>query len=149
MTERTAMAEELFQKGFNCAQSVLCAFGNEAGMDRETCLRVAGSFGAGMAGRAETCGAVSGGLMALGLRYGMMKEGDALTKKKNYEEAKKFMAEFERKNGSVVCRDLLGCDIFTSEGAKNNSEKKLTSTLCPQLVKSAVEILENQFGGAL
>jgi C_GCAxxG_C_C family probable redox protein len=148
MTERTVLAEDLFQKGFNCAQSVLCPFGSEAGMSQKDCLKVAGSFGAGMARRAETCGAVTGGLMALGLKYGMLKAGDGQAKKKNYDEAEKFMAEFERRNGSVVCRDLLGCDISTPEGAKMASERKLTSTLCPQLVKSSVEILENLLEGA-
>lgn len=136
-------ALSLFQKGFNCAQSVFCVFGKEAGLGQEECLRAAAAFGAGMARKGETCGAVTGGLMAVGLKYGMVKEGDSLAKKKTYEEGQKFMKEFARINGSVVCRELLGCDISTPEGDKAAAERGLTKTLCPKFVKSAVDILEN------
>jgi C_GCAxxG_C_C family probable redox protein len=138
---KTEVALDLFQKGFNCSQSVFCAFGMEAGLKKEACLRIAGSFGAGMARRGETCGAVTGGLMVLGLRHGMVREGDTQAKKLNYDEAEKFMAEFEKRNGAVTCRELLGCEIGTPVGAKFAAERKLTSTLCPKLVASAVEIL--------
>jgi C_GCAxxG_C_C family probable redox protein len=140
--DKSEEALELFQKGFNCAQSVFCAFGSKSGLSQETCLRIAGSFGAGMARRGETCGAVTGGLMVLGLRHGMAKEGDTQAKKRNYDEAEKFMVEFEERNGSVVCRELLGCDIGTPKGAKYAADNKLTTTLCPKLVGSAAEILE-------
>ncbi len=62
MTHKADEAVALFQKGFNCAQSVLGSFGPDTGLDRESCLRVGGSFGAGMARKAETCGAVTGGV---------------------------------------------------------------------------------------
>ncbi len=142
MVNKTEEALNLFHKGFNCAQSVFCAFGSEAGLSKEACLRIAGSFGAGMARRAETCGAVTGALMVLGLRHGMVKEGDAQARKKNYDEASRFMGEFAKQNGSVICRELLGCDISTPEGAQIAAEKKLTTTRCPHLVRGAVEILE-------
>jgi C_GCAxxG_C_C family probable redox protein len=135
------MALDLFKKGFNCSQSVFCAFGSQAGLSQEACLRIAGSFGADMARRGETCGAVTGALMVLGLRHGMVKEGDTQAKKRNYDEAEKFMSEFEKRNGSVVCRELLGCEIGTPEGSKFAADNKLTTTLCPKLVASAVEIL--------
>ncbi len=138
---KSEVALDLFLKGFNCSQSVFCAFGMEAGLKKEACLRIAGSFGAGMARRGETCGAVTGGLMVLGLRHGMVTEGDTPAKKMNYDMAGKFMAEFERRNGSVICRELLGCEIGTPEGAQYAAERKLTTTLCPQLVASAVELL--------
>lgn len=51
---------------YNCAQSTLIPFAAEAGLDEETAYRLAANFGAGMK-RASVCGAVTGGLMALGL----------------------------------------------------------------------------------
>ncbi len=141
---KTETALSLFEKGFNCSQSVLCAFGMESGLDQETCLRFAGSFGGGMARRAETCGAVTGALMVLGLRYGMVNEGDFQARKINYEEAGKFMDAFKQLNGSILCRDLLGFDLSTPEGSRRVADKKLTSTLCPRFVQSAVELLEKR-----
>ena len=114
----------------------------ETGLSKETCLRISGSFGAGMARRAETCGAVTGALMVLGLRHGMVKEGDVEAKKRNYDEANNFMTRFEQKNGSVLCRELLGCNISTPEGSKTATDRKLTKTLCPQFIRSSVELLE-------
>ncbi len=84
--------------------------------------------------------------MVIGLHHAMVMEGDAQAKKTNYDEAGKFMDEFKKTNGSLICRELLGCDIFTPEGSKIAADKKLTATLCPKLVRSAAEILENQFG---
>lgn len=139
---RTEEAVNLFQKGFNCAQSIFCAFGTEIGLGKEECLKVAGSFGGGMARRAETCGAVTGGLMVLGLRHAMVREGDTEAKSRNYGEAEKFMKEFERANGSIVCRELLGCDISTAEGSQKAADQKLFTTLCPRYVQSAAELLE-------
>jgi C_GCAxxG_C_C family probable redox protein len=142
MVDPPEEALNLFQKGFNCAQSVLGSLGPAAGLDQETCLKVAGSFGGGLARRGDTCGAVTGGLMALGLRHAMVKAGDDEAKKKNYVEARKFMEEFKKLHGSLICRELLGCDISTPEGSKTAADRKLTTTLCPQLVRTAVEILE-------
>jgi C_GCAxxG_C_C family probable redox protein len=146
--DKSEEALELFQKGFNCAQSVFCVFGTNAGFSKDACLRIAGSFGAGMARRGETCGAVTGGLMVLGLRHGMVKEENAQAKQRNYEEADKFMVEFGKRNGSVICRELLGCDIGTPEGAKYAADNQLTMTLCSKLVASAVEILEKNVSRA-
>src|ERR1035441_485274 len=86
----------LFEKGFNCAQSVLGALGPDAGLDKEIGLGMAGSFGGGMARRGETCGAVTGALMVLGLRHAMVREEDAQAKNKNYAEAEKFMEDFKK-----------------------------------------------------
>jgi C_GCAxxG_C_C family probable redox protein len=141
---KSAQALESFRQGFNCAQSVLVAFGPEAGMDKELCYKVAGSFGAGMARRGETCGAVSGGLMVLGLRHAMTKENDAQAKKNNYDEAEAFLDKFKACHGSILCKELLGHDISTPEGAKAAKDKGLFTTLCPKLVGSAVEMLEKK-----
>lgn len=61
---------EYFKKGMNCAQAVLSALGPRLGLDRETCVKIAAPFGAGMARAQKTCGAVTGALMALGLARG-------------------------------------------------------------------------------
>jgi C_GCAxxG_C_C family probable redox protein len=140
--ERSKDAANLFKDGFNCAQSVLAAFGQDHGLDREMALRVAGSFGGGMARMGETCGAVTGALMVLGLRHGMTRKEAPQAKENNYNEVLKFVEAFKARYGSIQCRDLLGCDISDSAGRQKASDQKLFSTLCPKLVAGAVEILE-------
>jgi C_GCAxxG_C_C family probable redox protein len=139
---KTEDAANLFQDGFNCAQSVLAASCRDHGLDRKKALRLAGSFGGGMARMGETCGAVTGALMVLGLRHGMADKGDPAAKEKNYGEVLKFADEFKARYGSIRCRDLLGCDLSSEEGRQKASDQKLFSTLCPKLVAGAVEILE-------
>jgi len=93
---------------------------HETGLSKETCLRISGSFGAGMARRAETCGAVTGALMVLGLRHGMVKEGDVEAKKRNYDEANNFMTRFEQKKRLGSFRELLGCNDQHAGGVQEN-----------------------------
>lgn len=73
--KRSEKAKELFGKGYNCAQAVLCAFADECGMDEDTAYRLSSSFGGGLGRMREVCGAVSGMSMAAGLLYGY-KKGD-------------------------------------------------------------------------
>jgi C_GCAxxG_C_C family probable redox protein len=136
-------ALECFNKGFSCSQAVLSAHCEQFGMDKEQALRVAGAFGAGMGRMCETCGAVTGAFMVLGMKYGKVKEGDEPAKERTYALVKEFTRAFEARNGCIVCRELLGCDIGTPEGAKYAKENRLFSTSCPKYVRDAVEILED------
>ena len=112
------------------------------GLERELALRVAGAFGGGMARMGEACGAVTGALMVIGLKYGMTQAKDEGARDKTYKLAQEFMARFKERHGSMVCRELLGYDLSKPEGRKAAHDKGLFSTLCPELVRDAVEILE-------
>lgn len=136
-------AAATFKAGYSCSQAVLSAFAEKYGLDKETALRVSGAFGGGVSGRGDACGAVTGALMVIGLKYGKVKADDEATKQKTYALANEFMAQFKARNGSIVCRDLLGYDMGTPEGKKLIAEKKLTSTLCPKYVRDAIEILQD------
>jgi C_GCAxxG_C_C family probable redox protein len=135
--ERAALS---FKEGFNCAQAVLSAYGPELGLNRELALKVAGAFGGGMGRQGETCGAVTGAFMAIGLKCGVAK-ADEEAKEKTYRLVKEFTEAFKARNGSTICRELLGLDIGTVEGRKKATEKKLFTTLCPKLVRDAAEII--------
>ena len=129
-----------FKEGFNCAQSVFSAFAAQLGLDRETALKLATPFGGGIAGTGQTCGVVSGALMAIGLKLGTT-SADKEARGKTYAAARKFMELFKDRHGSILCREILGCDIGTPEGMKNAQDKKLFATLCSKVVKDAAEIL--------
>lgn len=83
----------------------------------------------------EVCGACTGALMVLGLKYGD-------DKAKCGEVSDEFFEEFKKENGSFICRDLLGCDISTPEGVRSARDQNLFRELCPKMVASAVEITE-------
>ena len=134
--------KNFFLEEFNCAQAVLSTFGPDSGLDYNICFRIATPFGAGFARRQETCGAVTGALMVLGLKYGRGTEDDINVRNKNYEIVNEFIRRFEVKHGSVKCSELLGHDMNTEEGKRIIEEKNLYETLCVGYVKDAAEILE-------
>jgi C_GCAxxG_C_C family probable redox protein len=121
---------------------VLSSFGEEFGLDRELALKVAGAFGGGMARMGETCGAVTGALMVIGLKYGKTKAGDEGVREKTYEVVREFVKRFKSRHGSLLCRELLGYDLSSPGERTAASEKGLFTTLCPQFVRNAAEILE-------
>ena len=131
-----------FQGGFNCAQAVLSAFVPELGLARELALRVAGALGGGMARSGATCGAVTGALMAIGLKYGKCRPGDDAARERAYALAGEFLRRFQAGHGSTLCRELLGHDLSTPAGREAAQEAGLYETLCPQLVRDAAEIVE-------
>lgn len=138
---KTDLARSYFDQGFACSQAVAAAFAAEFGLDAATMLRVGAAFGGGIARSGDTCGAVSGALMALGLKYGAT-QPDPAAKERAYEHAREFIARFQACNGAVDCRDLLGHDFATPEGRAAIKETKITRAICPGLVVNAVEILE-------
>lgn len=135
------LARSYFDQGFSCSQAVAAAFAAEFGLDAATMLRVSAMFGGGIARSGDTCGAASGALMVLGLQYGAT-QPDPAAKERAYEHGREFIARFRARNGAVDCRDLLGHDFATPEGRAAIKELKVTRAICPGLVASAVEILE-------
>lgn len=125
-------AVQLFESGYVCSQAVFAAFSEDLGLPKEQALKIGACFGSGMR-KAEVCGACTGALMALGLKYGESKE-------KSNEVCVKFLDEFKNENGSFICRDLLGCDISTTEGVKYARDNNLFRELCPKMVESAAKI---------
>ena len=140
--DKVSHALSTFDSGFNCSQSVLTAFCDEFGLHDELAFRIACGFGGGMGRMAKTCGAVTGAFMVIGLKYGQTQNNDKTTKEKTYTLIKELADLFTKKHGSIECRELLNCDVNTSEGLNIANEKGLFKTICPKYVESAVKILE-------
>ena len=121
---------------------MLSTHGPRFGLDREQALRVGGAFGAGMARTGETCGAVTGGLMVIGLKHAKVRPDDDDSRELAYALAQEFMDIFQERNGSLLCKTLLGADVSTPEGMAAVRKGNLFATICPRYVKSASEILE-------
>jgi C_GCAxxG_C_C family probable redox protein len=127
--------------GFTCAHSVLSAFAPDFNMG-DNLARAAAIFGGGVARTGGMCGGITGALMVLGLKYGMVVPEDQETKEKGYEIAKEFISRFAEKHGAVTCRELLGHDPGTPEGQQAIGEANLKTTVCTKVIKDAIEILE-------
>ena len=138
-TEAAMMAHE---QHFNCSQSVLSAFAQELGLERDLALKVATGFGGGMGRLAETCGVVTGAYMVIGLKYGMTDPADQASKEKTYAIVQAFAQKFKDRFGALDCRDLLGVDLSTPGGLALATDQQLFSVRCSLLIRGAAEILD-------
>jgi C_GCAxxG_C_C family probable redox protein len=139
MTIPSEIAVARFHQGFNCSQSVLVAFAPQLGLDESQALKLASPFGGGVARRAQTCGAVAGALMALGLARGA---DTPAGKEAAYRLGQEFLQRFESRHATILCRELLGCDISTPEGRQQALEQGAFTSLCPLFVRDAAEIAQ-------
>lgn len=135
-------ALELFSNNFNCSQSVLTAFAADFGLDEQLALKLGTSLGGG-ARNGDICGAVSGALLVLGLKYGHYEADNNEQKSRAYQIAVDYINRFKEANGSIVCRELLGYDLTKPDEMACIKEKGLFGDICPKMIKSSVEILEN------
>lgn len=135
-----------FRDGCACSQAILDVYGTPLGLSHDQALRIAAGFAGGMR-LAETCGAVAGAVMVLGLRHGSAACDTSDGRAEVYEHVVEFIGRFRQRNGSISCRELLGCDISTAEGMNQAREQNLFETTCAKMVIDAAEILEEMETG--
>lgn len=141
MRREKAMA--LFEEGYNCAQSVFLAFADLHGIDERIAAALSSSFGGGMGRLREVCGAVSGMFMTAGVLYGYADPKAKEEKAEHYARIQELAAEFEQKNGSIVCRELLGLTVQREAPTPEARTKEYyRKRPCKELVGDAAEILE-------
>ncbi len=147
MESRINLAVKCFKEGFNCSQAVFSTYSELFGVSKNIAYRVSSGFGAGIGRLQEVCGAVLGAVMLVGLKYGKIKSDDIEAHERTYREARKFCESFKNINGTINCRELLGCDISTPEGLKYAKENNLFSTKCARSVEDAAMIIEELLFG--
>jgi C_GCAxxG_C_C family probable redox protein len=130
-----------FSAGYLCSQSILLAYADRLGVEPGTAARVASPFGAGIAYLGRTCGAVTGALMVIGLRYGHETPEEVEAKEAMYAKAEVFLNRFEARHGSLECGDLLSCDVSVPEELEQAKAEGLFDDLCPRYVADAAAIL--------
>jgi C_GCAxxG_C_C family probable redox protein len=140
VTNPPEIAVARFRQSFNCAQSVFAAFASQLDMNDSQALKLASPFGGGVARRGQICGAVTGALMALGLAQGA---DTPAGKEDAYRLGQEFLKRFESRHASILCRELIDCDISTPEGHQLARDKGAFTTLCPLFVRDAAEIAQN------
>ena len=132
-------ATSLHASGSNCAQSVLCAFTSELGVDTAVAHRLATGLGAGLGRRQHLCGAVNGGAMALGAALGNESGADLAAKERTYAVVQTYIKTMETEFGSIDCRTLLGVDLNTPEGKAAFKERGLSASVCDKLIARCAE----------
>jgi len=135
MNEQAKKAFELFDSGLYCSQAVLGAFCEKYGMDKNIAFQISCGLNSGVR-CADVCGAVSGAVLVIGLKYGSDKAVCSL-------KTEEYINIFKEKNSSIICRDLLGCDISTPDGKEKAAVENLFKTRCVDMVKSAAQILDD------
>ncbi len=144
MMTRKEKAEALFTEGYNCAQAVFLAFEDLHGVDSKVAAALSSSFGGGMGRLREVCGAVSGMFMVAGVLYGYDNPKAKEEKSEHYARIQKLAAEFEKENGSIVCRELLGLSVKKEEPTPEaRTDAYYKKRPCKELVGMAAEIMEN------
>jgi C_GCAxxG_C_C family probable redox protein len=143
MGKRTETAVSKFLEGYNCAQAVFYSFCDDLRFDKNTALKIACGLGAGMGRKEEVCGAVTGGIIVIGTKYGRGEKEDRSAMELTYAKTRELMDRFTQRHGTFICRKLLnGCELTTEEGQKQFKENEFLKKICAPCVQSVVEILE-------
>lgn len=142
MEDYAKAARALFEQGYNCAQAVAGAFAPLIGLPLETVVKFASPFGGGIGRMREVCGAVSGMYMVLGWLYGYDDPAATEEKKNLYADVQELAEKFRQKNGSIICRELLGL----RQGADDPKPAERTPAYyhdrrCGDMVETAATIL--------
>jgi C_GCAxxG_C_C family probable redox protein len=126
MKSKSEIAVEKFLGGYNCTQSVLYSFCDDLDFEKNTALKIACGFGAGMGLKGEVCGAVSGGIMVLGIKYGRGEQDDQTATNLTYTKTRELMNQFANNHGTYICRKLIhDLDLTTEEGQNQFMGKDL------------------------
>ena len=145
-------AQAFFEEGYNCSQSVFLAFADRYGFSQQLAAKMSASFGGGVGRLREVCGAVSGMALVCGLECGATEGNDQEGKATNYAKMQALAAQFQEKNGSLICRELLGIEKQSQTDEKtggmgnyqpqSRTKDYYATRPCKELVGSAAEILE-------
>lgn len=144
---RVEEAVSLFESGYNCCQSVFTAYAGLYGMDKGEGLMMTSTMGGGVGRMREVCGAVSAMALLYGLIDGNEDPKDQAKKEAVYQRVRDMSDEFARRNGSIICKELLGIAEREESAAPDiRTEEYYAKRPCTQLVRCAAEIIESNLG---
>ena len=135
-------ARELFLSGCSCSQAVFGAFAEDFGLDMDTALKLASSFGGGMGGMRDTCGAVSGMLMAAGMKWGYSEVGNLDVKTAHYARTRKLIDSFKAEHTTIVCRELLAHLGTLKKDPSARTAEYYKVRPCVMFVETAARLLD-------
>ncbi len=142
MTERVENAVAMFNDGYSCAQSLLGVYGPLLGVERETALRLAAPLAGGISRTDGPCGAATGALLVLGLKYGHSHPDDEAGSGRIRSLTQDFLRHYQERKGSTLCTDILGANLSVPADLERVEADDLYDISCPGAVRTAAELLE-------
>lgn len=133
-------AVSYFNEGYNCAQSVLLAMSEHWKCKNELVPKIATGFGGGIGRCGSICGALTGGVMAIGIKYGT-NEPSTEKRLKSYELTQTLYERFEKRHASVLCCELIGYRLSNAVELEKARREKVFEKKCSKFVGTVVEIL--------
>lgn len=142
MSINESFIKDCFLKGYDCSQVVVAHFADRLGVSAELANKAASCFGGGMM-EAGPCGAYTGALMVIGMKYGHWNEEGLMDQKSVMaQKSMEFRQKVREQYSSNNCKELLGYDVTVPEEFQQAVESGRMFTFCPQIVKNVVDILE-------
>jgi C_GCAxxG_C_C family probable redox protein len=136
-------ADSQFEKGYSCAPSVLSAYSEQFGLDRELARKIACGFGGGIGRTGRTCGAVTGAVMVIGLKHGQADVNDEESRQETQELVREFIDKFTALHGSIECRQLIGYDLSNPDEFELARASSDVGDKCRVFVHDATVIVED------
>jgi len=143
MEKREEKAIATFRSGLNCAQAVITAYADDLNINNDLAVNISCGFGGGMGRLQETCGAVTGSYMVLGIFNGNKYSDNKDKKEITYSMIQKFSEKFKSLNGTTECKSLIKCDLKTEEGQRYAKENKLFDTICEKCISDSLKIIKD------
>jgi C_GCAxxG_C_C family probable redox protein len=142
MTHKPVTEEAVnhFLEGYNCAQSVLLTMLEHENGKNVLVPKIASGFGGGIGRCGSICGALTGGVMAIGLRHGT-NEPSAEKRLRSYELSAALYRQFELRYGTVSCRELIGYDLSNPNEREKAREARVSEEKCSNYIRTVIEIL--------
>ena len=139
-------AIQSFQSGMNCAQAVVTAYADRLKFDPDLAAGLSCGFGGGMGRLQQTCGALTGAFMVLGIHNSRLYTDRAELKNVTYTQVRKINEKFRQRQGATDCRSLLGCDLQTDEGMHYHKDTHQSKTICEKCIAASIELLDEIVG---
>lgn len=136
-----AVAE--MQRGLNCSQAVFSVFAEKYALKQDLALKISSTLGGGMGYLGDTCGAVTGAYLVIGLAYGPSQPGDLLATAQAMRLVQIFDRKFRTLQGTTICRELINYDLSTPAGLQKARDENVFNLKCLKYVADAVEILKD------
>lgn len=141
MNIKKEKALDTFRSGLNCAQAVLTAYSEDLNFDESLALNISCGFGGGMGRLQETCGAVTGSFMVLGIYNGNKFDDNKDKKEESYSMIQKFSEKFKLTHHTMDCKSIINCDLKTEAGQLYAKENNLFETVCEKCISDSITIL--------
>lgn len=134
----------LFLSGLYCAESVLLSIAEDRDIHSDLIPMIATGFCSGQARGGGQCGALSGGIMGIGLITGRKSPDESV--EETFVAVRELIDGFNERFGSTSCMELINCDLSTDEGQAEfirNNHLETCAQFCAGTTELALTILES------